>query len=236
MKYTKKITLTCSAILITLSIDCSNSVEPEILNLPFVSLTIGDERQFLFTTDSSTILYMVTEKLVRSDGFEVFTYEWYYGKDTIPVLGYYAIKDGFFIATELDTVRDSIYYLPNNPFREQRLAKLYPENGDIWRSIPGDSTTPFFIAKNIGTQTTPAGVFNNSFSFTFNNFLSVNYSKGIGHISSILLTDSSGILSTYLKVNQRIYGEKIPPKDPVYSKDYFIKGTKKLLNFLLGKN
>lgn len=235
MKYTKKLTLICSLILITLFIGCSNSVEPKIPNLPFVSLTVGDERQFFFTTDSSTILYIVKEKLVRSDGFDVYSYEWYFGKDTIPSLGYYAIKDGFFIATELDTVRDSIYYLPSNPFREQRLAKLYPKDNDIWQSIPGDSTTAFFIAKNIGTQKTPAGVFNNSFSFTLDNFLSVNYSKGIGHISSILLTDSTGILSTYLKVNQRIYGEKIPPKDPVYYKGNFIKDTKKLFNYLLGK-
>lgn len=235
MKYTKKLTLICSLILITLFIACSNSVEPEIPNLPFVSLTVGDERQFFFTTDSSTILYIVKEKLVRSDGFGVYTYEWYFGKDTIPILGYYAIKDGFFIATELDTVRDSIYYLPSNPFREQRLAKLYPKDNDIWQSIPGDSTTAFFIAKNIGTQKTPAGVFNNSFSFTLDNFLSINYSKGIGHISSILLTDSTGILSTYLKVNQRIYGEKIPPKDPVYYKGNFINDTKILFNYLLGK-
>jgi len=236
MKNTKKLILIFALILIAICVSCTETVEPEIPNLPYVSLTIGDERQFFFTTDSSTVLYVVKEKLVRSDGFDVYTYEWYYGKDTIPSLSHYAIKDGFFIATELDTVRDSLYYLPGNPFREQRLAKLYPKDGDIWQSIPGDSTSLYFVAKNIGTQITPAGVFNNSFSFTLDNFLSVNYSKGIGHISSILLSDSSGVLSNYLKVKQKIYGTKIPAKDPVYPNAYFKKNRIRLFNYLLGAN
>lgn len=217
MKYTKELTLICSLILMTLFIACSDSVEPEIQNPAYVSLTIGDERQFFFTTDSSTILYTTKEKLVRSDGYPVYTYEWYHGKDTIPMVRYYAIKDGFFISTELDTVRDSTYYLPENPFFEQRLAKLYPKDGDYWQSIVGDSSARYFVAKNIGIQKTPAGVFMNSFSFTLDNLISVNYSKGIGHISSIILSDSTGFLSCYIKVNGKIYGKKIPPRDPFFN-------------------
>lgn len=234
MKYTKELTLICSLILMTLFIACSDSVEPEIQNLPYVALTIGDERQFFFTTDSSTILYTTKEKLVRSDGYPVYTYEWYYGKDTIPMVRYYAIKDGFFISTELDTVRDSTYYLPENPFFEQRLAKLYPKDGDFWQNIVGDSSARYFVAKNIGTQKTPAGVFNNSFGFTLDNFLSVNYSKGIGHISSIFLPDSTGILSCYLKVNGKVYGKKIPSRDPFFNYGSLNYNKGELSNLLLG--
>ncbi len=141
---TKKLIFILTSILITFCISCSEPNGPKIQNLPFVSLTIGDERQFFLSTDSSTILYAVKDKLLRSDGLTVYSYEWHYGIDTIPFISYYAIKDGFFIATELDTVRDSTIYLPNNPFCEQRLAKLYPKDGDIWQSIAGDSTSPFF--------------------------------------------------------------------------------------------
>lgn len=232
MKFTKILTLIYSLLLLFAA--CSDSVEPEIISLPYMSLTIGDERQFFFTTDSSTILYIVKEKLQRSDGYGVYTYEWYSGKDTIPSIRYYAIKDGFFIATELDTVRDSTNYVPGNPFREQRLAKLYPEDGETWQNIPGDSTALYFVAKNIGTQKTPAGIFHNSFSFTLDNFLSVNYSKGIGHIASILLADSTAFLSTYLKVNNKIYGTKIPAKDPIYPNTNFKNNYNKLFYHLLG--
>ncbi len=90
----------------------------------------------------------------------------------------------------------------------------------------------FFVAKNIGTQSTPAGIFENSFSFTLDNLISVNYSKGIGHISSIILSDSLAILSSYIKVNKKIYGSKLPAKNPVYPNSYF--NNKKLMNYLIG--
>ena len=234
MKLKMEVILICSLIIVTLFNACSDSVEPEIQNLPYVSLTIGDERQYFFSTDSSTILYTIKQKLARSDGYPVYTYEWYYGKDTVPSVRYYAIKDGFFISTELDTVRDSTYYLPENPFFEQRLAKLYPKDGDFWQNIVGDSAAKYFVAKDIGTQKTPAGVFKNSFSFTLDNFLSVNYSKGIGHISSFILVDSTKLLSCYIKVNGQVFGKKIPSRDPSFNNGlkYY---QSELSNLLLGE-
>jgi hypothetical protein len=132
-------------------------------------------------------------------------------------------------------VKDTLFYLPNNPFGEQRLAKLYPNDGDTWQSIVGDSSSLYFVAKSIGSQKTPAGLFYNCFSFTLDNFLSVNYSEGIGHISSIFLGDSTGVLSNYLKVNGKIYGKKIPPKDPIFPGTISKSNSKKLFNDLLGK-
>jgi hypothetical protein len=234
MKYTMKLILMYSILLSILFNRCSDSVEPEIQNLPYVSLTVGDERQYFFETDSSTIQYTIKEKLARSDGYPVYSWEWYYGKDTIPVTGYYGIKDGFFISTELDTVQDSSYYLTENPYYEQRLAKLYPKDGDLWQNIVGDSSARYFIARNIGTQVTPAGVFNNTFSFTLDNFLSVNYSKGVGHIASIVLIDSTKLLSCYLKVNGKVYGKKIPPRDPPFNNDSLNYTREKIFNILFG--
>ena len=222
-------------LLFGLFISCSDSVGPNFYNLPFVSLSVGDERQFIFTTDSSTVTYAVKNELFRSDGLKTFVYEWYYGTDTIPRLDYYAIKDGFFISTELDTVKDTLFFLPDNPFGEQRLAKLYPTDGDTWDNIVGDSSSTYFVAKSIGLQKTPAGLFYNCFSFTLDNILSVNYSEGIGHISSILLGDSTGVLSNYIKVNGKIYGNKIPPKDPIFPGTITKRNSKILFDYLLGK-
>lgn len=235
MKLTKKLIVLYSILLISVINTCSDSVEPESENLPYVSLTIGDERQLFFTTDSSTISYLVKEKLKRSDGYEVYAAEWYYGKDTIPIVSHYAIKEGYFIATELDTVNDSTHFLPENPYREQRLAKLYPKDGDAWLNIPGDSNAVFFVAKSIGTQQTPAGIFNNSYSYTLDNFLSVNYSKGIGHISSIILQDSTGLLTNYIKVRGKTYGKKIPPKDPQIPGTFLNKEIRKHCYYLFGE-
>lgn len=230
----KKLILIFNILLISISFSCSNSVGPEFLKQPYVSLTVGDERQFIFTTDSSTIYYKITNELFRSDGLKIFSYEWYYGTDTVPFIQYYSIKDSFFISTEKDTVRDSIYYLPQNPFFEQKLAKLYPNDGERWQSIPGDSLSVYFTAKNIGTQKTPAGIFNNCFSFTLDNFLSVNYAEGVGHIASIVLSDSIGIISSYLKVNNKVYGEKLPAKDPIFPRNNLRLQPERFFNYLLG--
>ncbi|RPI72978.1 MAG: hypothetical protein EHM47_07050 [Ignavibacteriales bacterium] len=222
-------------LIFNLFISCTDPVGPGVPGIPFVSLTVGDERQFMFNTDSSTILYKVKYEVLRSDGLQVFVYEWLYGEDSIPRLDYYALKDGFFIATELDTVRGTISYLPDNPFREQRIAKLYPQEGEVWQSIIGDSTSLFFTAKNIGVQKTPAGLFNNCYGFVLDNALSVNYAKGIGHVSSIFLSDNTGYVSTYIKVKSTTYGTKVPPKSP------FIRGKNtdtnsiNLFSLLLGK-
>lgn len=214
---------------------CSDSVEPIAENLPYMSLKIGDERQIVFANDSSTIFYRVNDSANRSDGMIVFSYAWYYGTDTTPNISYYGIKDGFFIATELDTVKDSSNFIPSNPFREQRLAKLFPSNGDTWQSIVGDSLSGYFIASDIGAHQTFASTFNNCFSYKFCDFLSVIYSKGIGHIASIYLPDSSAYLSSYIKVNNKIYGSKMPPKDPFFPGAAKNKNSKEILSFLLGK-
>jgi hypothetical protein len=216
-------------------LSCSESTTPNDSSPSYVPLNVGDERQLLFTTDSSTVYYTVKAQLNRSDGLKIFEYNWYYGTDTIPGILYYALKDGYFIATLLDTLRDSTYYLPDNPFREQRLAKLYPKDGDAWLNIPGDSSATYFVAKNIGSQRTPAGLFYNCFSFTLDDIVSINYAKGIGHISSIVLPDSNGFLSTYLKVGGKVYGKKIPPKDPVFPAKSSRKNFNNLLSTLLGE-
>lgn len=231
-----KIFFLLSILITCILLSCSESTDPNDSNPSYVPLYVGDERQFIFTTDSSTVSYIVKAQLKRSDGLKTFAYEWYYGADTIPVYSYYAIKDGFFIATQLDTVRDTINFLPNNPFGEQRLAKLFPKDGDTWQNIVGDSSASYFVAKNIGSQRTSAGLFYNCFSFTLADLISVNYARGIGHISSILLSDSTGILSTYLKVGGKVYGKKIPPKDPVFPLNSTKGKLYNIFNTLLGEH
>ncbi|HQF43847.1 MAG TPA: hypothetical protein PK073_13140 [Ignavibacteriaceae bacterium] len=218
-----------------LLISCSESVEPTKSALSYVPITVGDERQIVFTEDSSTIFYEVTGTVNRSDGMEVYKYSWYYGTDTIRNIEYYGIKDGFFISTKLDTVRDSSYYLPSNPYFEQKLAKLYPNNGDTWQSIPGDSSSLYFIAQDIGTQHTFAGTFNNCYGYRLDNIISANYSKGIGHIASTFPSYSFAYLSSYIKVNNRVYGSKMPAKDPTIVGNQFKKRDLRLLSILFGQ-
>ena len=129
----------------------------------------------------------------------------------------YAIKEGFFISTQIDTVRDSINFLVENPFREQRLAKLFPAEGDTWIKIIGENPPSYLIANYFLHKNTPAADFQNVFGFS-DNSITVFYAKGIGHIASTLVQDSVQILATFIKVNGKIYGEKIPPRDPIFNK------------------
>jgi hypothetical protein len=203
-------------LIIGLIYSCSDSVEPDNTDVPYVSLNINDERQFIYLRDSSTVLYKVKEHAVRSDGFPVYLFEWRRGTDSA-TYSYYAIKDGFFISTQIDTVRDSINYLVQNPFREQRLAKLFPAEGDTWIKIIGENPPSYFIANYFSHKNTPAADFKDVFGF-IDNSITVFYAKGIGHIASTLMQDSVEILATYIKVNGKIYGEKIPPRDPILKK------------------
>jgi len=194
---------------------CSDSVEPENTDVPYVSLNINDERQFIYLRDSSTVLYKVKEHAQRSDGLSVYLFEWHRGTDPA-TYNYYAIKDGFFISTQIDTVRDSINYLVENPFREQRLAELFPAEGDTWIKIIGENPPSYFVANYFSHKNTPASDFQNVFGFSDNSSTAF-YAKGIGHIASTLVQDSVEILATFIKVNGKIYGEKIPPRDPIFN-------------------
>lgn len=230
----KNILFLCAISMLCLFVSCSDSVSTKTNKQPLVSLAVGDERQFIYTVDSSTIFFVITGQKQRSDGLNTFVCEEYYGKNTTPFVSYYAIKDGYYISTRLDTTYDPRIHMPNNPYCEQRLAKLFPNDGDTWQNWETDSTYSSFTTKSIGSQKTPAGVFNNCFGFTWSNRLNVNYAEGIGHISSTFLEDGTAYVSTYIKVNGKVYGNKFPAKNFPQIDSLAKSNPKKMFKSLLG--
>ncbi|MGK9478020.1 hypothetical protein ACSSV9_14535, partial [Melioribacter sp. OK-6-Me] len=112
---------------------CENSNEPLVIANEYMSLNVGDIRQYCMPYSNNPEIHTVWKiagKTHRSDGTEVFITEWYfYSYDSnSKYVSYYFIRDGFLIYTELE--KTSTYQ--GNPYSEQRLAKISPNDGDVW--------------------------------------------------------------------------------------------------------
>ena len=158
----------------------------------------------------------VVGSLNRQDGAEVFAIEWTSGiqkSDTY----YYMIKDGFYMATELDS--DS--HAPN-PFWEQRLAKIHPVNGETWKHTLGSPDSIFITASYHTEMQTFCGKFSDVYGFTLietragqtDTILTPFYAENIGYIGTCLNSDPQTFASTsYIKVANQEYGTLWPAKN-----------------------
>jgi hypothetical protein len=185
------------------------------INMSFTPLNVGDVRQIIYYADSSTTLFSIVGKTRRSDGTEVFVEETKYGTQQALFTSYYLIKDGYFVATELDTTDRDDIDKNINPFAEQRLAKSYPEDGDTWKHTLGQIDSPFLISKSIGQLHTFCGTFDNVFGFSLSDLLTTFYAKGIGWIgTSTAFSDVMVDFScSYIRVDGKVFGHLWPEKD-----------------------
>ena len=185
----------------------SNSTEPEETNI-YMSLSVGDIREYFDTGLEMYQVWEIKEKIKRSDGLDVFVGEWSSSFDTGKYSNYYAISDNYFIATDLEKTNNS-----ENPYHEQRLAKINPKDGDRWLHTIGaaDSEKVYFSAKYIGDYKTLAEDFKDVFGFTVSNIATIYYSKFYGHIGSSSPLDTTFTISlNYAKVNGKEIGKFVP--------------------------
>ncbi|MGE5365198.1 MAG: hypothetical protein ACM3SM_13795 [Bacteroidota bacterium] len=207
---------------------CSKSTEPEEQKSgPYASLAVGDVRQFINLADSSTILYEIIDKTHRQDGQEIFLGRWSYGTDTSKRISYYCLKDGYLMSTELTPVQDTAK-VKVNPFYEQRIAKIFPKDGDEWDNIVGDIYPEKFKASFIGKKITACGEFGNVYCFALDEIIRVYYAENFGIIASEPAGASDvnflGVSLCYLRVGGIEKGRRLPPKDHSY---YFISSSLK---------
>jgi len=195
-------------------LSCKSSTEP-IVPDAYMSLNVGDIRELLFQNDSTYMIFKIIGQTNRSDKQEVFIGEWSFSGalDSNLMKSYYFIKDGYFISTELDTT-DNGQLINVNPFFEQKLAKIYPNDGDEWVSVAGfpDSNSSHFRSIFIGEKQTPASVFNSVFGFQLDSIITPLYAKKYGFIGSSISTsqDTNHISVNYLKINGKELGEFVP--------------------------
>ncbi len=191
----------------------------------YTPLSVGDMTQIIFTQDSSTTLFSIIDKIKRKDGKEVFIGTFKYGTQE-PDTSYYAISNGYFISTLLDTVSDDSMMKKINPFLEQRLAKSFPEQGDTWLHTIGNPDSVYWIAEKEELFNTFWGEVDDVFRFELyeknavNPFLKTYYGINMGWIGSKLsyfdFPDLDCICS-YKKVSGKVYGELWPEKTITWS-------------------
>ncbi|VAX21286.1 hypothetical protein MNBD_IGNAVI01-1873 [hydrothermal vent metagenome] len=196
-------------LLLPFFISCDSSTETEA-PIPYMSLHVGDVRQYFSEKDSVYDTWYIVGETHRTDGQKVFigTNEFGSLEDTARYF-YYFIRDGYFYSTEIDTNSEG-WDLPGNPYVEQRLGKTFPKDGDKWIHIDGNKKEQYFTAKYIGSKSTPAKDFKNVYGFQLDSILTVYYAEGFGHIGISFLEKNISILVNYVKVNGKEYGEYIP--------------------------
>ncbi len=204
-----------------LLIQCKSTTTTESPSkLSFTPLSVGDITQIIFTTDSSTTLLSMIGTTKRKDGKEVIVGTFKYGTQE-PDTSYYLLSDGYFIATEIDTITYDSSLVKVNPFREQRLAKSNPESGDSWQHTIGEPDSIFWLAERQDTYSSYFGDISNVFKFTlYENtsypMLSTYYGNNMGWVgSSSSGNDSTGFkfICSYKKISGKVYGELWPDKD-----------------------
>lgn len=174
----------------------------------FTPLSVGMIHQYFNFTDSSYSYDDIAGRAIREDGQEVFI-----GRHLSypnPPHNFYQFKrDGFLYSTSL-IKRVGEY----NPFSEIRIAKEFPQNGDIWLQAP-DSQKISITTHYIEEMPTPAGVIQDVVSYQFVDIYSptldtinVYYAKDIGRIGS--LTQYGLVLLNYAKIGTDEYGELNP--------------------------
>lgn len=194
---------------IVLVISCESTTETESPT-PYMSLNVGDVSQYFREKDSLYIKGSIIGEATRTDGQKVYIGESEY--NNFPDenrKSYYFIRDGYFYSTELDTTSEEDIK-KTNPFWEQRLAKLFPEDGDKWLHTDRDVDRIYFVAKYEGEKSTPAKDFKNVYAFTLDTLMKIYYAEGYGHIGSSPINGNNELLLNYLKINGEEYGEYIP--------------------------
>ncbi len=203
----------------------------------YMPLNVGDIRQMVWVEDSSTVLWTITGKALRKDGIPVYCMEWKTGTSFTETY-YYLNKDGYFLATELDTTRITSIDPKINPFGEQRLAKLRPTDGEQFLHTPGDSDITYWITQREEPVQTLCGLFEDVYSFTLvvsleqSWLLQTYYARGYGYLgTSGFFSDSLDYMVTFIKVGDVTKGSLWPEKDFGEFSNHMTK--KKMYDYLL---
>lgn len=201
---------------------CSNSTEPEGQEpkIPYMSLNIGDIRQYYDIDTEKYIQIEVVDVTKRVDGLEVYVMENVTIINSVKWIGYtyHFIRDDFFWQTNLDTVREPT--INNfNPFIESKLINIYSDGTEIFNKTEGvaDSEKVIQESRIVDSVQTPLATFYdvlemNQIDTDTTISIKVYYAKEYGHIETIIENNNEIYIISpiYIKVNNQEIGEYVP--------------------------
>ena len=246
MKNTIIFVLGCISILVSCTEMTEPKLEPKQQQKPYMTLQIGDIRQYYSTGNGMFMSVEITDTIRRTDNQKMYVTK----NNFYTLFGYYTvitysfIRDGYFWESQLDTL-ESLNAFTNNPYIENKIMSIYPKDGESFYLMEGapDSINQYRKLKYIGSFITPLKVFEDVIeceiitsdtSDQIHNY----YSPEFGIIGLVIKKQNAAttIYPVYLKVGDREFGNyiyfpeknliKLPPND---IKKHFFIGTGNLL-------
>ncbi len=220
----RKLGLLVLAAIITIVVlnSCEKGTEPNTQSkrYPYITLKIGDIHQYKNKLGNAYFQWEVVGTTKRTDSLEVFVFdEWIILSNEIwKGQNYYYLNDEYCIITQLDTI-DSLEIELENPFFEQRIAKIHPDEGDYYQTNIGvpESGKIFMSISFIDSLVTYAKTFESVANYiattpdtSENN--KYYYAKSFGHVGTVSNSQSgtTEIYATYCKSDTSEIGVYIP--------------------------
>jgi len=192
------------------------NIEPKQEPKPYMTLQIGDLRQYYATGDNMFCAMEVVDTTRREDNQPVYVVKnsFYTEIGTFSGNTYLFLRDGYLWATELDTIRE-----PNtnnvNPFNELKIISAFPKEGEIFLANEGasDYAKEYRKIKILDTFSTPSKTYYDveeceiiSADTTLRIWL--YYAPVYGYVGTLLTKTYGSSLAyvTYLKVNKYEFG------------------------------
>ena len=219
MKNTIIFVLGCISILVSCTEMTEPKLEPKQQQKPYMTLQIGDIRQYYSTGNGMFMSVEITDTIRRTDNQKMYVTK----NNFYTLFGYYTvitysfIRDGYFWESQLDTL-ESLNAFTNNPYIENKIMSIYPKDGESFYLMEGapDSINQYRKLKYIGSFITPLKIYEDvveceiitsDSSIQLHNY----YSPEFGIIGMVIKeqNDSTTIYPVYLKVGDREFGNYI---------------------------
>ncbi|KAF0147514.1 MAG: hypothetical protein FD143_3056 [Ignavibacteria bacterium] len=224
MKPLLKTIVLCTLLLTIYS--CENTTEPVKTEevVPYMSLHVGDIRQYYEETSGVRFQWSVIDTVYRTDGQKVYAVKesWLFESGLYTVILYYYIHDGYFIQTDLESnakQSGETGLAKTNNFNEQKLAPVYPKAGMYCfdEKELNDSLKIFLRVRFVNSFATDIALFNTVAELnivrkdnTTRNY--IYYAPHWGHIGSVAdnQNNKAQMLANYIKVNNEEIGNHLP--------------------------
>lgn len=136
MSIKKKLTVFVISVVCLVIIYTCDSLEPQHVENetePYMTLQIGDIRQYYSSRENLYFHWEVVDTTYRTDSLKLFVLKYSIITPNGPYSSesYHFIRDGYFWHTRKDSIVQSNKFV-NNPFYESKVSIIYPKESEIF--------------------------------------------------------------------------------------------------------